>query len=127
MKKIIFSLCFLFLLIVNIKAQSLSEIINDESTLLVDVRTPKEFAEGNVEKSINIPLQSLEENLHLFQNRKHIVIFCRSGNRSAKAIKYLKEKGINNLHDGKTWQNVEKIIQQNLKLNSKKCHKNSKN
>lgn len=131
MKKIVLILCLFFAHFIETKAQSLSEIVNDKETLLIDVRTPEEFSKGSVTNAINVPIQEIEKYVALFQDKKNIVIFCRSGNRSAKAIKFLQEKGIENLYDGKIWQDVENLIQKKEnKMTTKEkeqCHKNFKN
>lgn len=111
MKKIILILYLLFAHSIELNAQSLSDIVNDKETLLIDVRTPEEFSKGSVKNAINVPIQEIEQHMSLFQGKKNIVVFCRSGNRSAKAIKFLQEKGIENLYDGKVWQDVENLIQ----------------
>ena len=83
--------------------------MNQKETILVDVRTPEEFAQGNVRNSINIPISELENNLSKLQGKKNIVVFCRAGIRAAKAEKLLKDKGIKNVHNGKTWENVKSL------------------
>lgn len=111
MKKNILILCLFFVYFIEVKAQTLSDIVNDKETLLIDVRTPEEFSKGSVKNAINVPIQEIEQHISLFQGKKNVVVFCRSGNRSAKAIKFLQEKGIENLYDGKVWQDVENLIQ----------------
>ena len=59
--------------------------IVDDGAFLVDVHTPGEFAGGNVKGSVNIPLDSITMAFAKFKNKKNIVVFCRSGNRSAQA------------------------------------------
>lgn len=97
----------------SIKAQSLSEIINSEDVLLVDVRSKKEFSSGSVSGAINIPLNDLETQLSDFQGKKNIVIFCRSGKRSKKAIDFLKEKGIV-AHNGINTEKIQQLQKINL-------------
>ncbi len=87
-----------------------------EGAFLVDVRTPAEFAAGSVEGAINIPLSEVEDELKQFKGKKNVVVFCRSGGRSAQAKNILDQNGFNNVINGLTWQNVN----QNLKeVNSK--------
>lgn len=62
--------------------------------LLVDVRTPQEFAAGHVPGAINVPLQELGERLHeLGDQSRPIVVYCRSGARSATAKAILSRAG----------------------------------
>jgi len=71
-----------------------------EGARLVDVRTPREFAQGHVEGAINIPLQALQERLdELTPKDQTIILYCRSGNRSAQAAELLRGAGFNDVHD----------------------------
>jgi rhodanese-related sulfurtransferase len=49
--------------------------IIEEGALLVDVRTPGEFAQGYVKGSVNIPLDLVPAKLPEFKNQKNIVVF----------------------------------------------------
>ena len=82
-----------------------------EGAFLVDVRTPAEFAAGSVPGAINIPLDQVESQLAQFKDKENIVVFCRSGGRSASAMSILNQNGFTNVINGLTWQNVN----QNLK------------
>lgn len=121
MNKIILGFCLFIGSIIGIKAQEqdLEKLVNDKNTFLVDVRTPEEFSEGNVEGSVNIPIQVLQENLAKFQGKKNIVVFCRKGIRAKKAIEILKANGINNAVNGGTWENVKSLIKKKNKKKSK--------
>ena len=78
--------------------------------LLVDVRTPGEFAEGHVKGSVNIPLDRVQSQLATFKNRKNIIVFCRSGGRSSQAKSILEQNGFTNVVNGGTWNNVGQYI-----------------
>ena len=67
---------------------------------LVDVRTPEEFAAGSAEGAINIPLNDLPKALDRFKNKTNIILFCKSGGRSAQAQAILKEKNIEAINGG---------------------------
>lgn len=129
MTKLFFSLCFLLASAVGFNAQSLSEVVNDPKTILVDVRSREEFAEGNVKNSINIPIDELESRLGELDKDKNIVVFCKLGIRAGKAEKLLKEKGFKHIHNGKTWQDVNALVKDKPSKTKKKeqCHKNSGN
>lgn len=61
--------------------------------LLLDVRTPAEFAAGHLEGAINIPVQQLEERVDEIPNGRPLVVYCQSGRRSAKAVELLRAGG----------------------------------
>ncbi|WP_396156144.1 rhodanese-like domain-containing protein [Flavobacterium macrobrachii] len=86
--------------------------IISKGAFLVDVRTPAEFAEGNVKGSVNIPLDQVQNQLAKFKGKENIVVFCRSGNRSSQAKSILEQNGFTNVTNGGTWQEVNQIINQ---------------
>ncbi len=67
--------------------------------LLVDVRTPEEFAGGHIPGAINISLQSLPQRMKELPKDQPIVLYCRSGNRSSTATQLLARAGYTNLYD----------------------------
>lgn len=76
---------------------------NFVSYLIIDVREPWEFQASHVDKSINIPLGQLPQHKQKIEElsaQKTIVVYCRSGNRSALALSVLNEMGFNNVIDG---------------------------
>ena len=90
--------------------EELQSIINN--AYLVDVRTPAEYAEGNVPGSVNIPLDQVQNQLTKFKNNDNIVVFCRSGNRSGQAKAILEQNGFTNVVNGGTWQQINTLISQ---------------
>ncbi len=69
--------------------------------LVVDVRTPAEFAAGAYQGATNIPLAEVEKRLADFGDRKHaIVVYCRSGNRSGQAKVILEKNGFSDVTNG---------------------------
>lgn len=86
--------------------------IDVENAFLVDVRTPQEYAEGTVEGSTNIPLNEIEQRLAEFKDKGQIVVFCRSGSRSAQAEAILRKHGFTNVVNGGSWQQVRAVVNQ---------------
>jgi rhodanese-related sulfurtransferase len=80
-----------------------------ERAFLVDVRTPAEFSAGSVKGAVNIPLDKISAQLAKFKGKKHIVVFCRSGNRSSQAKNILEQNGFQNVINGGTWQLVNSL------------------
>ena len=89
--------------------QDLTGIIND-GAYLVDVRSPREFSQNHVKGSVNIPLDSIPSQLAKFKNKKHIIVFCRSGNRSSQAKSYLEQNGFANVVNGGTVEIVNQFV-----------------
>ncbi len=77
---------------------------------LVDVRSPMEFSSGSVKNAVNIPLDTINMKLAKFKSKKNIIVFCRSGNRSAQAKTILEQNGITNVVNGGTWNNVNALF-----------------
>jgi len=72
----------------------------DKGALLLDVRTPGEFAGGHIEGAVNIPVQELGQRLaELGDKDRPIVVYCRSGKRSSRAAGVLKGAGHGAVHD----------------------------
>jgi rhodanese-related sulfurtransferase len=82
-----------------------------EGALLVDVRSASEFAGGSVKNAINIPLNTLEQNLSKFKNKKSVIVFCQSGGRSAQAASILKRNNIENVVNGGGWRSVAQVVE----------------
>lgn len=77
-----------------------------QGALVVDNRTPQEFAQGHLENAINIPFDvavTQFKRLNISQDRE-IVLYCRSGNRSNKAFQSLTQAGYTKLHNGGGYQ-----------------------
>jgi adenylyltransferase/sulfurtransferase len=60
---------------------------------VLDVRQPQEYAISRLPESELIPLSNLDVNLHGLDREEEIVVMCRSGVRSAQAVKFLREAG----------------------------------
>lgn len=63
-----------------------------EGATLLDVRTREEFRDGHVEGALNIPVQELRARLDEIPPGD-VVVYCRSGGRSAAAAQLLKRRG----------------------------------
>jgi rhodanese-related sulfurtransferase len=87
----------------NIGPEALNTMMKSgEDFLLLDVRTPAEYAAQAIENSYLIPLQELGLRIDELPKSKEIVVYCRIGNRSAYACAYLARMGYNvkNLEGG---------------------------
>lgn len=66
---------------------------------LLDVRTADEFRGGHIPGAVNISLQDLPQKLKRVSTAKPVVLYCRSGNRSATAAKLLLQAGYTDVFD----------------------------
>jgi rhodanese-related sulfurtransferase len=65
-----------------------------KGALLLDVRTHEEFASGHIPGAKNIPVQELGRRLgELAVTKTPVVVYCRSGGRSASAASVLRQAG----------------------------------
>lgn len=68
-------------------------LVRDEGAILVDVRTEAEFASGHAEGAFNVPLQELTGRVRELPQDRPVVVYCRSGGRSASAATLLGRHG----------------------------------
>ncbi len=79
---------------VALSARELSALLSqDNPPLLLDVRRGEEYILGNLPDSVLIPVDELEERLAVLDKDKDIVVYCKSGARSRKAMEMLKAAG----------------------------------
>lgn len=67
--------------------------------VLIDVRTPEEFESGHIRNAINISVETLPDRLNEVPSGLPIVVYCRSGNRSATAAQILVSAGYQSVYD----------------------------
>lgn len=77
----------------------------NKKNVLLDVRTPEEFAEGHVPGAVNIDVKNpnFEEEIQKLDTKKNYFIYCKSGVRAKLATEKMQEKGFKkakNFKDG---------------------------
>lgn len=82
----------------EVSAIELNTLLKNEGAQLIDVREPYEFQLSNI-GGISIPLSELENRLNEIKPTEKIVVVCRSGTRSIKAIDILQKNGPMNLYN----------------------------
>ncbi len=67
----------------------------NDDFVVIDVRTPEEYAEGHIEKAINLDFYSetFIDELAKLDKDKAYLIYCRSANRSGQALDMMAELG----------------------------------
>ena len=78
-----------------------SDAANDQAALILDVRTAEEFTDAHVPGALNIPVQELQQRYAELGHDKQqpIIIYCRSGARSAMAASMLSQLGFTRVKD----------------------------
>jgi rhodanese-related sulfurtransferase len=76
--------------------------------VIVDVRSPGEFASGHVPGSINIPVQELQARLGELDRARPLITCCASGLRSRVAVRLLEASGYASVTNGGSWLDVLK-------------------
>ncbi|HEU4431604.1 MAG TPA: rhodanese-like domain-containing protein [Myxococcota bacterium] len=92
-------------------------LAGEDAPLLLDVRTPEEFAQGHVPGAKLVPVQELEARLgelEMYETRG-VVAYCEVGGRAAKAAELLRAKGFANVRllDGsmQRWREEQREIE----------------
>ena len=78
------------------------DLIKNKNAVIIDVRTPEEFAESHLPEANNFPVDTLSQNIETIkklQRDKPLLVYCRSGKRSARAAEKLKNLGVNSLYN----------------------------
>lgn len=80
--------------------QKMEELKNEH---LVDVRTQGEFKEGHLEGAMNIDYYSEDflKQIQLLDKSRPVMVYCRSGSRSAKAAEIMRKNGFKQVYEMK--------------------------
>lgn len=87
---------------VKFKPEEAKEVMDsDDALIVVDVRTPEEYADSRIGDAINIPVEDIGEEMpeELPELDAKIMVYCRSGVRSKNAAEKLLDLGYKNIID----------------------------
>jgi rhodanese-related sulfurtransferase len=102
--------------VTNLSVSEFASKIKENSVILIDVRTPAEFATGHISGATNIDFESgtFSEEIQKLDKTKTYAVYCRSGNRSGQATALMEKEGfisLYNLSGGVIeWSNVGKEL-----------------
>ena len=84
-----------------ISTDEMIELMDIEEIQLVDVRTPAEFKQGHIPNAQNIDFldENFDEKIESIHKSKPVIVYCKSGGRSAKCALKLAEKGFEKIYD----------------------------
>ena len=70
-----------------------TQLINARNAVVVDVRTPQEFATGSLPGARNVPLDKLGEKMPDFKKDKPVIVVCASSSRAGRAAAQMRASG----------------------------------
>lgn len=79
--------------------------------IILDVRSKGEFAGGHIKGAVNIPVDTLRNNLSKLKDKNQpIITCCASGMRSASAKNILLSNGYTQVYNGGGWSSLQNKI-----------------
>lgn len=85
----------------TITTDQLAERMKRGKPVVLDVREPYEYAEGHVPGARNVPLATLVGVAPSLDSTAETLVICRSGHRSATAVRRLRKLGFTNVYSVK--------------------------
>lgn len=83
----------------SIEAADANSFAAKKRVVVMDIRTPAEFAEGHLPNAVNVDFldSSFQKNIQALDRGKKYLVYCRTGKRSLKAVDQMKEMGFVNI------------------------------
>lgn len=87
--------------VTTIGAGDVVDVAEMTGAVVLDVRTPQEFAEGHVDGALNIDVNSptFAEDVEALPRDVPYVVYCRSGNRSLVAASQMSQAGFGEVYN----------------------------
>ncbi len=98
----------------TINEKEFKTLIQEDNTVILDVRTPGEYKEGHLENSVllNYKNESFLSDIDTLDNTKTYLVYCKAGGRSEKASEEMSKKGLKTYNlDGGISQWTGKVVQ----------------
>ncbi|MBO3117695.1 rhodanese-like domain-containing protein [Winogradskyella sp. DF17] len=98
-----------------VTAEEMKSILELEDVQLIDVRTPEEYDEIHIVNAQNIDFMSptFDNDISKLDKSKPVILYCRSGGRSAKCAEKMLEAGFEKIYDLEggisKWQHSDKL------------------
>ncbi|MEO8447841.1 MAG: rhodanese-like domain-containing protein [bacterium] len=85
----------------DIETTSFKNLFEENSFVLLDVRTPQEFDSGHLKGATNIDFynEKFQSDIDEFDKRKKYLIYCRSGGRSRQAMFLMRDLGFEEVYN----------------------------
>lgn len=93
-----------------ISVEEAKEIMASESATLLDIRDQHSFLNGNIEQSVHLTNENVDEIVNGLDKENPVIIYCYHGNSSKNAADYFDNLGFKNTYsvDGgyEVWKSV---------------------
>lgn len=87
----------------TITAKEAKKLLDErKDILLLDVREPDEYEQGHINGATNLPLSQIERGKlpdDILDKKEPVMVYCRSGRRSARAAALLEQQGYTAIYD----------------------------
>lgn len=85
-----------------IQPQKFKELLSQQGGIVIDVRTPAEHTSGHIRRTdynFDISSSEFERKISDLDKSENYYLYCRSGNRSGKAAKRMRQQGFENVYN----------------------------
>ena len=99
--------------IAHVDVERARQLIAEKKVIVLDIRTPQEFAAGHIAGATNIDFRAsnFEKSIAALDNKKPYLLHCASGNRSTQALPVFEKldfKSVYHLDGGiKAWEKAK--------------------
>ena len=85
----------------TVKAEEAVQMIEDGERMIIDVRSPAEYAEAHIAGAVNMDVNGADfaASIEELDPETPYLVYCRSGNRSAQAATQMEQAGIKDIAD----------------------------
>ncbi|MGB5425657.1 MAG: rhodanese-like domain-containing protein [Gammaproteobacteria bacterium] len=95
-----------------------TRLLNHENAIMIDMRTDKDYRDGHIANSVNVPTGSADIPATLNKHRERpVVVYCQRGNRSIAFCNKLSKQGFESVYNLKggvlAWQKAELPLTKN--------------
>lgn len=90
--------------VINVSIDQTKELISNnagnDDFVIMDIRTPAEFAQGHIAGAVNIDFSAPDfyQRISALDKNKEYLVYCRSGNRSGKAMSLFTRAGFTKVY-----------------------------
>jgi rhodanese-related sulfurtransferase len=112
--------------VMQIDVKELKEALNDDQTVVIDIREYEEYVEAHIPRLPLIPMSEIIDVIDDFEKDRDYVLVCRSGRRSHETSKFFKMNGIENVKNYAggmlAWDENIEVGEENIVKNVKELY-----